>query len=167
MKTVEIPKTSLGAMSLEDAFAMVFGNATLKQVHGPSLRVTDWNQNKRKIQFSIAVSNIPREIRRFFCGESLRITTRQERKVTPAVIEVQNKMRMHFLGAELFRVKPFFYLEHDGKAAYIRGKVEHAALLPPPINVVAELFMAAHSKKEMESFANVLLVEASKVGKKE
>lgn len=156
MKEVIIPPIPIGDMSLDEAFHKVFGEPTLQKVHGPTLKVSDWKNKQRKVQFSLEVRQIPPEIRRFFCGDRFRITTRQTRIDMPAQIDVKNKIRMHFVGAEFFCVKPCFRLQQHGCQTYISGRVEHHAILPPPLNIIAETFMAEQSKREMEHFGNVL-----------
>lgn len=139
----------------EQAFEAVFGPETLHVVHGPSVRVSPWDDaGRRTVRFGIDVHAVPAEIRRFFCGNHLRVTTRQQLRKAPDQWTVKNSMKMHFLGAELFKVSPQFVLAigSDG-AVRFTGTVKHRALLPPPLKGLAEGVMAEHSRRELERYA--------------
>lgn len=160
MKEIQIPLTPLGKISLNNAFDLVFGKPTLERVHGPSLSLTEWIDDKRIVKFTINVDNIPKEVRRFFCGSTLRVTSRQTRMSPHSnVIRVDNRIKMHFLGAEFVSLKPVFTLTHDETCGFtsISGSVKHVARFPPPINAIVEGFMALNSQKELDHFQNVLV----------
>jgi hypothetical protein len=158
MKEVIVPPLRLGTDDMWQGFERVFGSETLERMHGSSVRTSKWRDDKRKVRFTISVDHVPKEVRMFFCGNKLRITTEQHRQVNEAErrIVVTNRMRMHFLGAELFSVKPMFMLHCQGGDTYVSGSVRHHAVLPPPLDMVVESFMAQHSKKQLEHFASVL-----------
>lgn len=158
MKGIDVLPRCLGVMTLHDAFDIMFGNETLTRVHGNTLSVSDWNsKNERKLKFKIDIEQIPREIRRFFCGNKLNITTKQQKIEDPTKILVNNKIKMHFLGAEFFHVKPkFLLLQDELNQVYVSGHVEHHAILPPPLNGIAEAFMAQHSKREMDRYTTII-----------
>ncbi len=159
MKELAVPRVQLGHVPLEHAFKRVFGRDTLQRVHGPSLRMTDWDRaaGTRKIQFAVEMGRIPKEVARFFCGERLRVTTNQTCTRPDAnTIVVSNRMRLHFLGAEMFSVRPTFRLSRDDAGTFLTGIIEHHARLPPPLNSVVESFMVRSSRRELEKFAEVL-----------
>lgn len=158
MKEVILPKTCIGRMPLHEAFEVVFGEETLKTIHGETLRVKPWNdKNARVMQFRIQMNNVPKEIKRFIRGDTLKITNKQTRQYEGDThIHVHNKLKMHFLGAEMFSVRPSFSLERDGGRTYIQGKIEHRARLPIPLNNICEQFMSMRSQNEIDYFATVL-----------
>jgi hypothetical protein len=68
-------------------------------------------------------------------------------------------MKMHFLCSELFKIRPKFELvanETTGQV-HISGRVEHHAILPPPLNSVAETFMAERSRQELANYASIVM----------
>jgi hypothetical protein len=145
---------------IDRAFAAVFGEATLRRVHGPSLRAEPWAGDRRTLRFDVEVSGIPAEIRRFFCGSRMRVRARQtltkDQTAEGAVTwTVRSAMRMHFLGAELFSVKPVFRLVADAQGregVEFSGSVEHRARLPPPLKGLAEELMARHTEQELARY---------------
>ena len=163
MKEVCIPKTPLGPFVLEKAFDIVFGDETLKKVHGDSFHASVWDNDSRKISFSIPIDNIPNELKRFFCGDRMKLTNTQKKIFEPNTINIINRLKLHFIGAELFGVKPTFCLEYDEntKFSYISGRVEHRARLPVPLNIITETFMANNSKRELQFFGDVLKKEVT------
>jgi hypothetical protein len=158
MKLLPIPLVSLGQIELDDAFQAVFGSDTLSKVHGPSLKFTEWVDNQRTVKFSVDVDNIPLEVRRFFCGKRLRVTSKQNKIKGDKYLEVHNRMKMHFLGSELFVIRPVFKLTYNEASGTteVTGCVKHIARLPPPLNRIAEAFMMEHSRRELEKFSSVL-----------
>ena len=161
MRTVHIEPTPLGHMPLEDAFDMIFCRATLEQVHGPSLRLGEWKGGVRTLKFDMDIQGVPKEVARIFCGDKLRFTIKQTRKEGGGVIEVSNRVRPHFLGAEFISIRPSFKLTHtdDDGITYISGKVDNIARFPPPINGIVEGFMAEQSVRELERFKSVLATQ--------
>lgn len=139
---------------LAQAFEAVFGEATLREVHGASLRAGAWAADgRRTLRFDVAVDGIPPEIRRFFCGRRMRVTTRQAVRRAADEWTVANSLKMHFLGAELFSIRPRFTLRACGPTVELSGTVEHRARLPPPLGALAEELMARHSRREVDRFA--------------
>lgn len=162
MKNVVLPTVPLrGHTNMEGAMRAVFGPAVLRKVHGPSLRgaYESFDANgKRRFQFRVAVDQVPPPIRRFFCGSNLRITTQQTLDKEPAKWTVSNKMKLHFVGAEFFKLRPVFWLEQDQDTGVVSlgGNVRHDAVLPPPLNSIAEGFMALNTRRELIRFAQCL-----------
>ena len=156
MKLVKVCK-SLGSISMDRAFDAVFGDEVLREVHGDSLQAGEWNGDRRKLKFKIDLISVPRELKRFVGGDSLRITTTQILKSRlDESICVENRVRMHFLGAELFQIKPQFSLVKDGNEVFVVGQVEHHAMLPPPLNSLAESFMSARSTSDLERYTECI-----------
>lgn len=187
MHVITLPPQVLeGALDLGAAFELVFGERTLRQVHGASLRLHEWKRDEsaearhgsgaaiqhRRLAFRIDVPSVPAPVRRFFCGSSLRISVKQVATFScraadwdhsgveappPDQVEVRNRTRMHFLGAEMVRVKPSFRIFRDPDASEPRymmeGRVEHHALLPPPLNGIVEMFMAEQSAAKLTLYA--------------
>lgn len=142
---------------MEGALEAVFGVDVLRRVHGPSLRGEGPfdARGKRAFKFAVDVSAVPAPIRRFFCGKRMRITTRQTlAKKAPDDWTITNALKMHFLGAELFKIRPQFWLREgtDGTVS-LGGRVQHDARLPPPLCHIAEDFMALHTARELHRFA--------------
>ena len=162
MKNVVLPTVPLrGHTSMDGAMRAVFGPAVLRKVHGPSLKgaYESFDANgKRRFQFRVAVDQVPPPIRRFFCGSDLRITTQQTLAKEEAKWTVSNKMKLHFVGAEFFKLRPQFWLEQDQEtgAVSLGGNVRHDAVLPPPLNSIAEGFMALNTRRELIRFAQCL-----------
>jgi hypothetical protein len=162
MRVLAVPSIRLntppGPGALDAALAAVFGPDMLRTMHGPDTVVGGFVNGKRTFGFKISVGEVPRAIRRFFCGSQLRITTRQTVDASvPDKYTVTNRLKLHFVGAELFKLRPVFWLERapDG-AVHLGGRVRHDALLPPPLNGIAEGFMMLNSQKELLNFAGCL-----------
>lgn len=156
MKVLDVPRVSLGKVGLEAALASVFGPDMLRRMHGPSLRGAGPfdAKGKRAFKFSIGVQTVPAPIRRFFCGSRLRITTRQTLDKEPGEWTITNKLKLHFLGAEFFKIRPVFWLREAGDGEVtLGGRVRHDAMLPPPLCHIAEGFMALNSEAELRNMA--------------
>ena len=160
MKQLVLPEVRLaGPRDLESALSAVFGVDMLRAVHGPHTKVSgsfDDGGNKRTFKFRVKVDAVPPPIRRFFCGSELGITTRQSLDRAPARYTVTNKMKLHFVGAEFFKLRPVFWLHLDDAGVSLGGTVRHDAVLPPPLNGIAENFMMLNSRKELLHFARCL-----------
>jgi len=158
MKELDIEPICIGKFPLPVVFERVFSNDMLTLMHGDSVKITSWENNKRIVRFSVNLENVPMEIKRFFCGSKLRVTSRQILHIEPNLYSVKNKIKMHFLFSEFFHVKPEFYLEKksDG-GVYFSGKISHSAVLPPPLNSITETFMKASSEREITKYKENIL----------
>lgn len=160
MKQLIVPRTRLrGQRDLNSALHAVFGPAMLRRMHGADTKVGDFADGKRAFRFVVGVDSVPPPIRRFFCGSQLRVTTRQTLDQTdPAKWTVTNKLKLHFVGSELFKLRPTFWLEQDPQTndVYLGGVVRHDAVLPPPLDGIAENFMMLNTRKELVHFATCL-----------
>lgn len=163
MRQLVLPPVRVKRPSLDAAFDAVFGPAMLAQVHGPDTDVGLFENNRRRFTFRVDVPEVPPAIRRFFCGKHLRVTTRQHLGIGPTRWQVTNRLKMHFVGSEFFKLRPVFWLEQrpavDGGHAevYLGGAVRHDAVLPPPLNGIAEAFMMAGSEKQLRHFGRCLV----------
>lgn len=150
-----MPDVDLGPLGLDAAFEAVFGAATLRAVHGPSLRgdLAFDARGQRRFQFDIDVSGHPAPVRAFFAGNTLGVTTRQRvLRPAPGRVQVDNRLKLHFVGSELFAVKPRFWLQEAHGRVSLGGRVRHSAVLPPPLNGIAEEFMAANTRAQLARF---------------
>jgi hypothetical protein len=157
MKVVAVPERPLGRVPLDSALRSVFGEAVLRRVHGPSLRFQPSPafdaDGQRAFEFSVPVDRVPAAMRAFFCGDRLRVSTRQTLTAAPGRLHVTNALRLHFVGSELFRIRPEFWLRTDASGSVaLGGEVRHDALLPPPLKGLAEGFMCRHTRRELERF---------------
>lgn len=163
MKLVSLPPTPVQRPTLQSALDAVFGPAMLRRVHGPDTVATPFAggaEATRTFCFHVDVGAVPWPLRRFLCGSRLRVTTEQTLRRQPRRWHVTNHLKMHFVGAELFRMHPEFWLDDDAAGRVtIGGSVAHHARLPPPLNAVAESFMAARSRRELLRFAQCLAAE--------
>ena len=157
MKEVSFGPDPLGKIPIEKAFDTMFGYDTLRRVHGPSVKVSEWVDGWRKVEFGVNVDHVPKEVRRFFCGDCLRVTAKQKHTYTENKVTIENKIKMHFLGAELFRLNPVFCIDvgKDGMC-YASGRVQHCAMVPPPFNTISEHFMAKHTERELQHYRDVV-----------
>lgn len=146
-----------GAATLADAFDRAFGEDALRRAHGDSLQVSSWSACERVYGFEIDVHAVPAEVRRVFCGDRLRITCRQRVNATPERITVRDRLRMHFVGRELFVVRPRFSLACAPDGVLLTAEVEQHALLPPPLCNIVEAFMDASSRSQLERFRAALV----------
>lgn len=161
MKLCVLPEVKLsGRPDMETALNAVFGPQMLKQMHGPSLKGAGPfdSKGRRAFKFAIKVENVPPPIRRFFCGSDMNVTTRQSLdKRDDAMWNITNRMKLHFVGAELFKLRPTFSLQRDEDGVVtLSGRVRHDAVLPPPLNGIAEGFMVVNTKRELLHFATCL-----------
>lgn len=165
MKMVVLPPVRIaGQRDMGGALHSVFGSHMLSRVHGPSLRgnlplaSTFDADGRRTFSFDVAVDSVPPPIRRFFCGDKLTVTTRQQlNDRRDDDWTVTNRMKLHFVGAELFKLRPKFWLRRDGDGVItLGGQVRHDAVLPPPLNGIAEKFMVLNTQRELTRFAECL-----------
>lgn len=159
MRVLDVPPLRLRADTLQGALEAVFSQRVLRRVHGDDLVAPPFKNDERAFTFGVDVSGVPRPLRCFFRGSRVHVTTRQEvrRDQRRRLVTVTNYIKMHFVGAELFRVQPAFELGNDGGGGItLGGRVRHTALLPWPLKGVAERFMCTHSERELRRYADVL-----------
>lgn len=152
MKVLESSEC-LGNISLNDAFDLVFGSETFNRVYpGEETQVAEWNNDERDSKFTIDLGRIPLEIRMFACERHMRVNCHQRRERKTDSIKVHTRFKMHFVGSELFSVRPTFTLSRDLDDGTINlgVRVEHRARLPIPFNEIVEVFMRSCSRTELE-----------------
>ena len=160
-KLYEINPTFCGNYkSLESAVDILMGPDTLRTIHQDlTMRIENWRDDDTRIyEFFVDIpENIPKPIRNFFNEDRVRVTTKQKRQLFENEIVIDNRLKMHFVGAELFKIKPRFVFTRDARtgAVNLSGNVSHSAVLPPPFNVIAENFMTACSKRELERMHSI------------
>lgn len=157
MKEVIIDPQPLGKLTLPEAFDFLFSTEKLKNFHGKNTYISPWKDDKRTIRFQMDVDAVPQEVRVFFCGEKLRITTTQNVEREKTRWTVSNRVRLHFVGAELFDVRPTFCLETDkNDITNLSCKVQHRARLPIPLNGIVERFMASQTLRELNEYKEII-----------
>lgn len=159
MKQCVVPRTRLAGMrDMDGALHAVFGPGMLRKMHGPNTHVGPFDSNdKRVFKFKVAVGAVPPPIRKFFCGSELGVTTRQTLERGADKSTITNRMKLHFVGAEFFKLRPVFWLEREQDGIIsLGGVVRHDAILPPPLNGIAENFMMLNTRRELLHFAKCL-----------
>ena len=152
MKVLESTEC-IGDVSLETAFGIVFGEETFKRVYpGEESEQSGWSNDERTSRFTIDLGRIPVELRMFACDRHMRVDCKQHRDRHSDVICVHTRFKMHFVGSELFSIRPTFTLIRDTTESntFLKVRVEHRARLPLPFNEIVEAFMRGCSRKELE-----------------
>lgn len=155
MKIVKAGPINIGPITYEQAYHKLFNENNLEKQHG---KIIDFRDTKeyRKFSFEIQVNNIPAELKSFICGKNLKVTTRQYIEKYPERWTISNKIKMHFLGAEFFKVKPFFYLEQKNDQIFFSAKIENHAIFLPGLSHIAEHFMCLQAEKEIQNFVSLI-----------
>lgn len=156
-REVVVQPVALSCASVDAALDAVFCADTLREVHGPGTRVGPWVDGARDVAFHVDVDRVPAPIRFLFCGRKMRVTARQRVTASqPDVIRVGSQLVMHFVGSELFAIRPSFMLRGNDGRVTVSGSVRHDARLPWPLAGIAEGFMAAHSERQLLGFKAAL-----------
>ena len=119
--------------------------------------------NKRTVNFTVDAGETPKQLRRFMFKPRLRVTSHQEMchqemlGAESGRITVKHTIKLHVFGSGLFKIRPSFSLFEQDGCMIVDGTVEHHAILPPPLNTIAEAFMCRQSEKELESYKSILL----------
>ena len=158
MKIVKVDPINIGAITYEEAYKKLFNENILEKNHGSSFKILNFCESKdyRKFSFEIQIHNVPMELKRFICGKNLKITTRQYLDKSPERWTISNRIKMHFIGAEFFKIKPFFYLEQKNNQLFFSAKVENHAIFPPGLSHIAEHFMCLQTEKELANFIDLI-----------
>lgn len=153
MKVFALPEVPLGRRTLQNALDSVFSPAILTKVHGPTLKLKGagaFENGTRSFGFSIDLPTVPPPLKVFFGGETLDVNVRQSVDTRdPAVWHVTNRLKLKCVGAELIKVRPSFTLTDKGGEVSLSARVRHDAVLPPPLDTIAEEFMMLSSAHEM------------------
>ena len=157
MRLARVPPLHLGLIPISEAFERVFGEDVLRLYHGEGLSVTPWRNFVRDLKFEVKLDSIPQEIRTLLCGKQLRVSCRQSAKVETREISLRTKMRMHFVGRELFIVRPRFKLVDAGEDGIVfTQEVELHAMLPPPLCNIIEACMSLSCEDQMGKFSETV-----------
>ena len=146
--------------NVETAFEHIFGEGMLRVLYGADVSIGAWTtasdaSRTRTIKGKVDVDGAPEEIMRVLGGSKLRASTiqtvRDTSKNSDQSIQVQNKVRMHFLGAELVRVRPQFLIRKSAsdRQPVFQADVKLDAFFPPPVNMIVESFMATFARKQI------------------
>ena len=162
MKLYATPDLCLGRRSMQSALDAAFSPAMLARVHGPSLKLAGSGEfdgsGRRAFKFAVDMPSVPPAIRGMFCGNRLDVSVRQTLdKRGEDDWRVSNRLKLHCVGAELVKVRPAFKIHRrqDGQVV-LSASVRHDAVLPPPLNSIAEDFMMLNTAQEMQRFESEL-----------
>ncbi len=159
---VVAPDMPIGPIPLDRALDIALGPATLREVHGPTLRMPnhrfDPTTCTRTFDFELG---IPTFLRPVLAGKRVaRVTASQTLIKSPSLWVVHGEL--HFPGSVLVDIRPTFVLREDhGGATTLSARVDHHVRLPPPLRGIAETFLKSRSEAEFGRLAAVL---ASRVG---
>lgn len=167
MRDFAVAGVRLGTSVMSDAVRKTFDDPrVLSIVHGEDLDLGPWRGGVRRLAFSMNASSavpVPPEVRRIVCGDRMRTSVRQKVvRSTDDVHEVQSRVRLHVLGAELLKIRPKFALTRVLSPASSVGEIEFSAsvevhaVFPSPLNRVIEAFMIAQSRHELEKYVALL-----------
>lgn len=160
MREVAVRDVRVGNVrTVPDAFDWVFGESFMRHLYGPRVSVGPWEGDTRRIRGTVEVPGAPREVAKILGGGEIRTTTRQTvRWALPVAADVDHKVRFHFVGAELIRVRPSFKLRQASADAPVTldATVRVAALLPPGISNVVEGFMERFAQMQLDETLRVL-----------
>lgn len=151
--------------SIEESFDLIFNDPDIMMhMHKSSEFEVDnnWKNNKRTLQVQLSdnTSNIPTPLLNLLSGGVLRATVKQEKKQEGnGSIVVTHKVRPHFFGAELVKLRPSFKLvkaeDSCGTELHVHTRVD--VVMPPPINNILETFIISCCKCTHESLKDAIL----------
>jgi len=171
MKELRVQDIYLGRTpTVEDTVSAAFDEETMKAVHGDEVRVQPWSQDRRRTLHinSPFPSGFPDPLRPFAGGEHLVMTVEQELTMDETdvmeTVTVKNDVRMHIVGAELSQVQPKFRFTRHKKSGAVYGEayVRVNAILPPPLDRIAEEFMIFKSGNEIDLYMDSIRQAISK-----
>ena len=168
VKFLEIGSVPIGtAQSLDDAEEVCFGTRTLQKVHGEDVFVGPWKRNRRQLQTNTPLPTGYPAALRVFSGNTDRLRmTISQRKVYSEdgnnTITMNNKVRIHVLGAELCCVRPEFRfaMNPETKNLTFGCKIKMYAVLPPPLDKICEHFMLQTCKSEIALYIESMRAHA-------
>lgn len=163
--------------SVEDTVEAAFDEDTMKAVHGDEVLVEPWKVETASTRHrtlhicSPFPSGFPDPLRPFAGGDSLAMTVQQDLTIeeTPFVenVSVKNNVKMHIVGAELSRIEPQFRFTRNKRSGAVHGEahVRVNAILPPPLDRIAEEFMVLKSENEIELYMDSIRQAITKRGR--
>ena len=155
MKDYKIPFYDLGEVSLEHAFSIVFGEETLIETHGDSLKTSPWQDYKRTSDFYIHIDGVLWALRHFI-KSGLHVTVHQTLNQSNETWKVSNQIQMHFIGSRFFKISSEFELILRDNNVFLTGNLQCNAKLLPPLNSIAEKFMIKKSKHELDIYTEII-----------
>jgi hypothetical protein len=156
------------AASFSEAFHVAFSKKTLEEAHGGPVEMTEWKAPTKKGTTRLErilniTSPLPSgfpDALRSFVGNSntFRMTVKQIADVQGSRARVQNKTRLHVLGAEFIRMKPMFDLSRDETTGcvFVNANVRVVAWMPPPIKGMVETLLVATSKINLDAYMRAI-----------
>jgi hypothetical protein len=125
--------------SLQESFDLLFMDPQVNEwmQRYISFSVSEWKHDKRVFKLAVPSDN---PIVGLLGGGKLAATLVQYKKVVgDTAILLEHKVRLHLLGAELIRIKPFIKLVQLGaEETRIELDTEIHVLLPAPLNGLCE-----------------------------
>lgn len=135
-------------MPIQRAFERVFeDHSVLEAVHGAGRwTASEWTSpgRVRDVCFDMAPVGIPPPVLKIIGNGKMSAKVRQAVvKESPDSIIVKNSVRPQVVGAEFVRVRPTFSLTalDDDARTEVSLSCDVCAILPPPLNGIAEQFM--------------------------
>ena len=134
--------------SLEDTFDMVFNDTdTLDAVHGRGrYSVTPWSGDARNISCEMEPCGIPDVVLKVIGNGKMAASVKQTARRETDKITVTNRVRPRVLGAEFVRIRPTFTLSAVPGGTSVRVSCDVCAILPCPLDGIAEDFMKKTSE---------------------
>jgi hypothetical protein len=153
---VELP------VDLQDASRICLAPDTLKSVHGGEMSISDWNdKGRRTLKFFVdRPQEIPALLKAFIPRESIGMLVVQEKRSdeTTGSLELKNKIRLDMLGQEIVKIRPKFRFHANGpKSTLFTAEVRLDVVLPPPLNVLGEQFVAGWAARDLDLYTGEIL----------
>lgn len=166
MRLVETPPARFGHASVDHVVDAAYSEATVRQVYGADARIGAWSgRGVRRVHLQLVKpEGAPlgaQQDRSTLVSATL--TQRVVRNLPESarsrrLHEVHGSIRLHMLGAELFRIRPrtVVTVGDDGVGAQLRTSVEIHAVLPPPLCGLLEDMMARRATEELGRYADAI-----------
>lgn len=160
MKIFQIDNVSLGNVPLRKAIDIVTSDKAYRHVKNGDFKMSPWTNNKRIVEYSIDVGEVPRPIRRFFNDSRLKVTC------TESIVfqneqrhEVEHNLKLHCFGSRFININPSYVLFHDDDLheTYLKSMVKVSTWIPPGIKHIVESFIIVQAEKDLLSFTKNVL----------
>ena len=147
MKEHEIENIAIGKYTLAEAFDRVFTEGDIP-----------WENDSRVTEYSIQLEKVPWLLRHIFRGSTMRVTVCQTlHKINDVEWQINNNIRLHFVGSRFFRVESNFNLTAKYDTVYLAGSVKCWAWLLPPLNNIAESYVLSQCKNEIINYTTDII----------
>jgi len=150
----DIEICQLNNLTMKEAFELIFGENTLRKVHGVSLMITPWQNNKRKLDFYLQIDTIPKILKDMFCASGFHITCNQTLSQDNII---NNDIILHCIGSNLIRIISSFHLQEITNKIYLSGNLKIYSNLFTPIDSLIESFIFEQCKKEIDNYRNIII----------